>query len=128
MTQSSCEEDACQQGILNRIGLEWAHQPGIELSASRLRQAVHPPIRSAALRDDSRRYCAVSLKAVEGAIDLGLVGVPEVNDRAVESSVEVIAALRLTGQQPKDGVSESHVLTVCEHDPATPIASRDLLR
>ena len=128
MTQSSREEEPRQQGVLRRNGFERAHQPGIELGATRLRQAVHPPIRPAALRDDLCRNGSIGLKSVEGAIDLGLVGVPEVDDRAGEGSAEVIAALRLVGQQPEDGVSESHALTVCEEDLAAPIASRDRLR
>ena len=118
--QSGGEEDPRNMSVLGRAGLERTGQPGVELRPALRRQAVHPPIGTPRLGDDPRRDRAVGLEAVQGAVDLGLVGVPEVDDGAGEGAAEVVAALRLIGQQPENGVPEFHVATVDERRPRKP--------
>ena len=122
------EEDPREQRVLVQAGLERTGQPGVELRPALRRQAVHPSIGSPRLDDDPRRDRTIGLQTVQSAVDLGLVGMPEVDDGAGEGAAEIVAALRPMRQQPENGVPEFHVATVAEGRPGSRAAAGAGLR
>src|SRR5690606_1381940 len=105
-TERLCEEQPREEGLLRLQALERSAEPLRELGSTHVGQRVHPTIRLALLRDRLGLDRAVCLETVEGAVDLRLVGVPEVGDGSIERTPEVVPTLRSDVEEAEDGVPE----------------------
>ena len=94
-----------EEGVPRRRRVLGVVHPAFQLGASSPRDRVQPSIRLAALRDELGAHEPVGTQPVEGPIDLGLVSLPDVTSRGVETPrLQVVPRHRLPVEESEYGV------------------------
>ena len=106
----SGEEDLHQRRAAAAIHFQRRGQPAVQFFAARLGDAVNLAVGAVFLLDHLHLGVALLVELGQDAVDLALIGRPEVLDREIEPFLEVIARQRPILQEPQNRVIQRHGL------------------